>query len=81
MYCTRASTHHAGAREKGKRMRRIRIQKQRPRGRVSTHLQGGWKPIQDLKTPALTTPLTNDERVELEQRRRLHTLIQEHAVA
>jgi hypothetical protein len=62
-------------------MRRIRIQKQRPRGRVTTQLQGGWKPAEALTTKVVTAPLSNDERIELEQRRRLYTLIQEHAVA
>jgi hypothetical protein len=63
-------------------MRRVRIQKQRPRGRVTAQLSGGWKPVQDLAVKKIVTaPLTTAERMELEQRTRLQLLIREHAVA
>jgi hypothetical protein len=63
-------------------MRRIRIQKRRPAGLANEQLQGGWKSVEVLTTTTVTVaPLSNDERAELEQRRRLYGLIQEHAVA
>jgi hypothetical protein len=62
-------------------MRRIRIQKRRPTGLANEQLQGGWNSVQALSTKVATAPLSNDERIELEQRRRLYTLIREHAVA
>jgi hypothetical protein len=60
-------------------MRRVQIQK-RPRPQV-TALQGGWKPIAELTTKVVASPLSRAERDELEQRRRLYSMIQEHATA
>ena len=60
-------------------MRRIQIQK-RAHYRNVNH-SGGWKPIEKLPAKPSHIDLSDSEKAELEQRRRLGMLIQEHATA
>ena len=65
---------------KGPDMRRIQIQKRKPQ-RVAKQLSGAWKPIAELPVRAKSTTLSDQENAELQQRRRLESLILEHATA
>lgn len=60
-------------------MRRIQIQKRAQCRNVN--LAGGWKPIDSLPAKPSHIDLTDSEKAELEQRRRLGMLIREHATA
>ena len=61
-------------------MRRIQIQKKKA-PQMTSRLAGQWKPIAELPARSSSIRLSDQETFELEQRRRLESLIMEHATA